>query len=59
MSLNSDWLFPSAQSIEIVKALMKCSKDVSYMELKSDAGHDAFLLESETQTKIIKSFLNK
>lgn len=59
MSFTSDWLFPSSHSKEIVNALMKASKDVSYMEIESNAGHDAFLLEYEVQTKIIKSFLNK
>ena len=32
-------------------------KDVSFVELESKCGHDAFLLEFEKQTKIIKSFL--
>lgn len=57
ISFSSDWLFPSAQSKELVNALMRNKKDVSYCEIKSPCGHDAFLLEFETQTKIIKSFL--
>ncbi len=59
MSFTSDWLFPTSQSKEIVSALVKAHKDVSFCEIKSPYGHDAFLLEFETQTKIIKSFLNK
>lgn len=59
ISFTSDWLFPSVQSKEIVKALVKAHKDVSFCEIESPCGHDAFLLEFETQTKIIKSFLNK
>lgn len=55
---SSDWLFPPKQSKEIVNALMKTGKDVSFLEIKSPAGHDAFLLEFEAQTKVIKSFLN-
>ncbi len=58
MSFDSDWLFPSCQSKEIVNALMNLGKDVSYCEIKSPCGHDAFLLEYELQSKIIKSFLN-
>ncbi len=58
MSFDSDWLFPSCQSKEIVNSLMKLGKDVSYCEIKSPCGHDAFLLEYELQSKIIKSFLN-
>lgn len=55
---SSDWLFPPKQSKEIVNALMKTGKDVSFLEIQSPAGHDAFLLEFEAQTKVIKSFLN-
>lgn len=59
ISFTSDWLFPTTQSKEIVNALIKAHKDVSFCEIESPCGHDAFLLEFETQTKIIKSFLNK
>lgn len=59
MSFTSDWLFPTAQSKEIVQALIKAGKDVSFCEIESPCGHDAFLLEFETQTKIVKSFLAK
>lgn len=58
MSFDTDWLFPSSQSKEIVNTLMQLDKDVSYCEIKSPCGHDAFLLEYEVQEKIIKSFLN-
>ena len=57
ITFSSDWLFPSSQSKELVNALMRNKKDVSYCEIQSPYGHDAFLLEFETQTKIIKSFL--
>ena len=59
MSFTSDWLFPTAQSKEIVNALVKAHKDVSFCEIESPCGHDAFLLEFKTQTKIVKSFLSK
>lgn len=55
---SSDWLFPPAHSKEIVSALMKTGKEVSFLQIDSPAGHDAFLLEFETQTKVIKSFLS-
>ena len=58
ISFDSDWLFPSSQSKEVVNTLMQLGKDVSYCEIKSPCGHDAFLLEYEVQSKIIKSFLN-
>ena len=59
MSFTSDWLFPTSQSKEVVSALVKAKKDVSFCEIESPCGHDAFLLEFETQTKIVKSFLSK
>ncbi len=55
---SSDWLFPPAHSKEIVSALMKTGKEVSFLQIESPAGHDAFLLEFATQTKVIKSFLS-
>ena len=58
MSFDTDWLFPSSQAKEIVNTLMHLEKDVSYCEIKSPCGHDAFLLEYETQDKIIRSFLD-
>lgn len=57
MSFSSDWLFTTEQSKEIVKSLMKTGKDVSFCEIESPCGHDAFLIEYDTQEKIIKSFL--
>ena len=59
MSFTSDWLFPTSQSKEIVQALIQAGRDVSFCEIESPCGHDAFLLEFETQTKIVKSFLAK
>ncbi|MDD3149978.1 MAG: homoserine O-acetyltransferase [Candidatus Gastranaerophilales bacterium] len=58
ISFSSDWLFPSSQAKEIVNSLMKIQKDVSFCEIDSPCGHDAFLLEHEQQERIIKSFLN-
>ncbi|MBL8029207.1 MAG: homoserine O-acetyltransferase [Fibrobacteres bacterium] len=57
VSFSSDWLFPPYQSKEIVKALMRSQKDVSYCEIESSYGHDAFLLEVEKLSRIMESFL--
>jgi homoserine O-acetyltransferase/O-succinyltransferase len=57
VSFTSDWLFPPYQSKEIVTALRRSNKDVSYAEIHSDYGHDAFLLEVEALGKLIVSFL--
>lgn len=59
ISFSTDWLFPTSQSKEMTKALVQAGKDVSFCEIKSPCGHDAFLLEFATQTEIIQSFLKK
>ncbi|MDD5597949.1 MAG: homoserine O-acetyltransferase [Victivallaceae bacterium] len=57
VSFSSDWLFPAAQSVELVKALLKNRAEVSYCDIKSSYGHDAFLLEADTLGKMISDFL--
>lgn len=57
IAFSSDWLYPPYQSKEIVKALKLNGIDVTYCEISSDYGHDAFLLESEEETKLIGHFL--
>jgi len=59
ISFTTDWLFTPEQAKEIVSALIKKDKKVSYVELESPCGHDAFLIEWEKQTRIIKSFLGE
>jgi homoserine O-acetyltransferase len=58
VSFSSDWLYPSYQSKEIVVALMRQAKDVSYVEIECPYGHDSFLLETERQGPIVRSFLD-
>ena len=58
IAFSSDWLYPPYQSKEIVKALKMNGIDVTYCEISSDYGHDAFLLEFGEETKLIKHFLN-
>ena len=57
-SFTSDWLYPSSQSRKIVSALMRVGREVSYVELESVYGHDAFLLESARLCQIVRSFLD-
>ncbi|HUS91351.1 MAG TPA: homoserine O-acetyltransferase [Phycisphaerae bacterium] len=49
MSFTSDWLFPPAESREIVQALIATHKPVSYCNVRSRAGHDAFLLAEDVK----------
>ena len=46
ISVSSDWLYPPYQSQEIVSALTANEREVHYSEIRSNYGHDAFLLES-------------
>jgi homoserine O-acetyltransferase len=57
IAFKSDWLYPSYQSQEIVKALKLAGVDASYCEIDSTYGHDAFLLEEEEETHLIQHFL--
>ena len=59
ISFGSDWLYPSPQSQEMVRAMGAAGRDVSYYEIPSTYGHDAFLLEAEEQTPILRSFLRQ
>jgi len=45
ISFTSDWLFPTWESKEIVRALNSVAANVSFVEVQSDKGHDAFLLD--------------
>ena len=59
VSFTSDWLYPSHQSKEIVSALTAAGADVSYLDIESDAGHDAFLVEVATMTRLLGSFMDR
>ncbi len=57
VSYSSDWLYPTYASKAIVNALKKNRLDVSFCEIESKLGHDAFLLKDEVLAKMIKGFL--
>ncbi|RMF16857.1 MAG: homoserine O-acetyltransferase [Candidatus Dadabacteria bacterium] len=59
VSFSSDWLFPPVQSREIVQGLRANLADVTYYEVQSDKGHDAFLIEVDELTQIVRRFLNR
>jgi len=58
ISFASDWLFTPAQSRAIVNALVANDKDVSYCDITSPYGHDAFLLEPKVLGSFISGFLD-
>jgi homoserine O-acetyltransferase/O-succinyltransferase len=59
MSFTSDWLFPPFQTRQMVDALIVQNKPVSYCDVRTDCGHDAFLLPNELETygELISAFL--
>jgi homoserine O-acetyltransferase len=59
ISFTSDWLYPSYHSKELVRALHTVEADVTYLDIKSTWGHDAFLLEVDTMTHLLTSFLER
>jgi homoserine O-acetyltransferase/O-succinyltransferase len=59
VSFTSDWLYPSYHSKEMVSALTAAGADVTYLDIQSSWGHDAFLLEVDTMTHLIGSFMDR
>jgi homoserine O-acetyltransferase len=57
VSYTSDWLYPTYQSKEMVKAMKKNSLDVSFCEIDAQWGHDAFLLPDPRLENLIRGFL--
>jgi homoserine O-acetyltransferase len=57
VSFTSDWLYPSSQVKEIVKALRVNGKNVVYIDIETDKGHDAFLISNKTLERNIANFL--
>jgi len=57
MSFSSDWLFPTSDSRRIVHALNRVAANVSFVEVQSDKGHDAFLLDEPEFHETLTGFL--
>ncbi|QFT29369.1 Homoserine O-acetyltransferase [Labrenzia sp. THAF82] len=57
MSFTSDWLFPTSESRQVVKALNAAAANVSFVEIESDRGHDSFLLDVPEMFETIRGFL--
>jgi homoserine O-acetyltransferase len=56
-SFSSDWLFPPHESKVLVKAMNAAGAKVSYAEIESDKGHDAFLLNEPDFHSTLKGFI--
>jgi homoserine O-acetyltransferase len=59
ISFSSDWLYPTSQSREMVTAMKKAGRDVSFCEIQVDFGHDSFLLAHDQLTRLVSGFLNR
>ena len=57
ISFTSDWLFPTSESREVVRALNAVAANVSFVELETDKGHDAFLLDEPEFSGTVSGFL--
>jgi homoserine O-acetyltransferase len=57
-SFTSDWLFPTIENREVVRALNAAGASVSFVEIETDRGHDAFLLDEPELFATIRGFLS-
>lgn len=57
ISFSSDWRFSPQRSREIVKALLKAKKTLSYLEIESNKGHDSFLIDNEQYKLALSHYL--
>ena len=58
MSFTSDWLYPTSDARAIVHALNAASLPVSFVEIETDKGHDAFLLDEPNFMATTRGFLD-
>ncbi len=58
LSFTSDWLYPTAESRHIVRALNAAGARASFVEIESDKGHDAFLLDEPVMDSALAGFLD-
>ncbi len=58
ISFSDDWLFPPSEAKKLTQALISCGVNVSSITINSSAGHDSFLLESDTLKNTIHGFID-
>ena len=58
ISFTSDWLFPTVENKRIAHALNAVAAKVSFVEIKTDKGHDSFLLDEPEMFDTVRGFLN-
>lgn len=58
ISFTSDWRFAPERSREIVQALLEAKKQVSYIEVEANQGHDAFLIPIPNYVNVLRNYMN-
>jgi homoserine O-acetyltransferase len=58
VSFTSDWLFPTVENKHIAHALNAAAANVSFVEIDTDRGHDAFLLDEPEMFATVRGFIN-
>ncbi|MGZ5939137.1 MAG: homoserine O-acetyltransferase MetX [Rhizomicrobium sp.] len=58
IAFTSDWLFPTAENKRVAHALNATAATVSFVEIQTDRGHDAFLLDEPEMFATVRGFLN-
>ena len=59
VSFTTDWRFSPERSEEIVNALVKAGKSVSYAKIEATEGHDAFLFPIPRYMTVLNTFLTR
>jgi len=59
ISFSSDWRFAPARSKEIVNALISANREVTYAEIVTDGGHDAFLLDHPDYSGLLSAWMRQ
>ena len=57
ISFSTDWRFPPERSRELVENLLRADREVSYLEIAADQGHDAFLLPIPRYVEALTTYL--
>jgi homoserine O-acetyltransferase len=58
VSFSSDWLFPPVENKHVAHALNAAAANVSFVEIDTDRGHDAFLLDEPEMFATVRGFIN-
>jgi homoserine O-acetyltransferase len=59
ISFSSDWRFAPARSRELVRAMLDAKRDVAYVEIESELGHDSFLLDIPAYHEVLRTYVDR